>query len=232
MTEEITKAEEMKNDFIASVSHELRTPLTSIKGWAITLESGELDNKEEMKEGLKIIEDETERLSGLVEELLDFSRLSGGKMKLKCEICDLEPLLKQIANQMKPRAIRQNIRLICDINKLSQIKIDKNRIRQVIINIIDNSFKFTPQNGEIKISAFEENKKVIIKISDSGIGIKEEDKEKVMKKFYKGDSKYSGSGLGLAICKEIIMLHGGSISLKSEEGKGTEIKIVFDVTIS
>ncbi len=227
MTDEITKAEGMKNDFIASVSHELRTPLTSIKGWAITLESGELDNKEEIRDGLKIIEEETERLSGLVEELLDFSKLSGGKIKLQCEICDLEALLKQVVKQMKPRAIRQNINLIYDIKKLPQITIDRNRITQVIINIMDNSFKFTPQDGEIKISALEENKQVIIKISDSGIGIKEEDKGKVMKKFYKGNSKYSGSGLGLAICKEIITLHGGSISLESEEGKGTEITIVL-----
>ena len=220
LAEEITRQDQLKNQFIASVSHELRTPLTAIKGWAVTL-GGSLGNKEEMLEGLAIIEKESDRLTFLVEELLDFSKLAAGKITLNKGLVNIGELLTAVASMVKPRALRQGITLKLAIQEgLPEIEADANRLRQVLINLLDNAFKFTPAGGTVDISALQGDAGLLIKVRDSGVGIAANHLPRVKEKFYKGSAS-SGSGLGLAICEEIINLQGGQLILTSAPGQGT-----------
>lgn len=230
MTEEILKSERLKNEFIASVSHELRTPLTSIKGWSIILNSSELEDEEELKEGLCIIEQESDRLTFLVEDLLDFSKLSSGKVSIKKDFIDLKETLINIKSLSVPRALKENIQLTLVIDEnLPQIFVDRNRLKQVLLNILDNSFKFTPNGGNVSMSANLDNKRIIIKIIDTGCGIPIEELPRVKEKFFKGKNANSKNGIGLSICDEIIKLHEGKLQINSVLGKGTEVSIILPI---
>lgn len=226
MADEILKNDKLKNEFIASVSHELRTPLTSIKGWAMTIRTGDLEDKEEILDGLEIIEKESERLSSLVEELLDFSKFVSGKISLIKKPIDIKNIIEYIQKQMSPRALRQNINFTIEMEKdLSVILLDENRIKQVLINVLDNAFNFTDEKGSIEIKVTMEKNNLLLNVKDSGVGIPEEDLPRVTEKFFKGSSSKSGSGIGLSICKEIIDLHGGEFRITSEYGKGAQVSI-------
>lgn len=222
----IIKKEEIKTDFISSVSHELRTPLTSIKGWALTLQDIEID-QETRKEGLIIIEQEADRLSEMVEDLLDFSRFTSPSFTLTKTEFDIVPVVKNIVNQMNPRTKEKRISLIFDTNVDSAIIVgDNNRLKQVFINLIDNAIKFTLEDGSIivSINKNEELNEMIFEVVDTGIGISEEDIELVTTKFYKGTSKGSNTGLGLSIAEEIIIKHGGKLEIQSKLEEGTTIR--------
>lgn len=223
MASEIQKLEKLKKEFIASVSHELRTPLTSIKGWGVTLQSMTVDN--DIRKGLEIMVNESDRLNVLVNDLLDFSSLSSGKIKLSVEEFSLQSLIEQVYQQMYPRSIRQHITFTKHCRNNPIVKFDKNRIKQVLINVLDNAFKFTPQKGLISIVVYHQGKQIIIEVMDTGEGIEDKEISDIMNKFYKGKSKSSGSGLGLAICQEIIALHNGSLAIMSERGNGTVVTI-------
>lgn len=226
MSEEIKKSNLIKNEFISSVSHELRTPLTSIQGWSEIMLTGDVDNEEETKEGLQIIYDESKRLTGLVEELLDFSKFESGKITLDLENIDINKLIMSIHNYFKKRFKKENIKVILDIDENPcYIKGDINRLKQVFINIIDNSIKFSNENAVISIKTMSIDKFIVIDIQDNGTGISKEDLDKVTDKFYKGNSKQAGSGIGLAICKEIVNMHKGEFNIKSIEGEGTKVSI-------
>ncbi|WZL71665.1 ATP-binding protein [Clostridiaceae bacterium 35-E11] len=226
MAEEILKKDQLKNEFISSVSHEIRTPLTAIKGWAILLNTGELKEEEIRKEGLKIIEKESERLTTMVEELLDFSKFVSGKITLNKEEVEVGKLVEYIEKYMGPRAIRDQIQFIVDYdNHISPICLDKNRIKQVLINVLDNAFKFTDQGGIVKFHARQEKKEICLIIEDNGCGISSLDLPKVKEKFYKGKNSKSKNGIGLSICDEIIALHGGELAIESELNKGTTVMI-------
>ncbi|CAH2212659.1 HAMP domain-containing sensor histidine kinase [Tepidibacter aestuarii] len=225
MSDEIQKTNLIKNEFISSVSHELRTPLTSIQGWSEIMLTGDVDNEEE-KEGLKIIYDESKRLTGLVEELLDFSKFESGKITLDLENIDINKLIISIYNYFKKRLKKENINGILDLDeKQCYIKGDINRLKQVFINIIDNSIKFSKENKVISIKTICSDKFILIDIQDNGMGISQEDLPKVTDKFYKGNSKKSGSGIGLAICREIVDMHKGELNIESIEGEGTKVTI-------
>lgn len=223
MAEEVEKHEQLKNEFIASVSHELRTPLTSVKGWAITLHS--MSEDQVFREGLEIISNESERLSNMLGDLLDLSRLSAGKIEYKFERLEMESLIRQAVSQMLPRAARQGVKLTESIDGSGTIQGDVHRLKQVLLNILDNSLKFTSAGGEITISLQASNNEVAIVIADTGAGIPDEELPLVKEKFYKGNSRASGTGLGLAICQEIIGNHNGSLDLKSKAGTGTIVEI-------
>lgn len=226
MAQEIKKSEQLKNEFISSVSHELRTPLTAIRGWTEIL----LDNPEMSFEGLKIIDSETKRLSKLVEDLLDFSKLKSGKIILEFSNVDMNKLIEVTLNQFRIRFNKKNINLkrAVKINNLI-VTADQNRLKQVMINIIDNAIKFT--KDEIFVSSFIENNYLFFVVEDNGIGVSKEDIKRIKEKFYKGKSKNSGSGLGLAICEEIIHLHKGDLKIESEEGKGTRVSFYFPLNL-
>ena len=217
----------MKNDFISSVSHELRTPLTSIKGWAITLQAPEMQKNEDMMgQGLKIIEDEGDRLSMMVEDLLDFSRLSSSSFKYDKEKLDIVELSKQIHTQLFPRTQSQNIEFnFVTIYKEIPVFADKNRMKEVLINIIDNAIKFTSESGQIDLIIDQEDGNVLITVKDNGEGIKEDEIAFVASKFYKGSSSKSQTGLGLSICEEIVKAHGGKLVIKSQYGVGTSVTV-------
>lgn len=225
MEDEILKNEKLKNDFISSVSHELRTPLTSIIGWAITLNREDFTDQKRRREGLEIITKEGERLSNMVEELLDFSKLESHRIKLSIDDVDLYELIGYTLNELKPKFTASGITINKNLNEVDFIKGDPNRLRQVFINILDNSVKFTESGGEISVSLFMDNDYVQIIFEDTGSGILEEDLPKVLTKFYKTDMKKGGSGIGLAICDEIIKLHGGKLAITSKLNVVTKITI-------
>lgn len=231
MSEEILKRDEIKNDFIASISHELKTPLTSIKGWAITLQDEEdIAENELIYEGLKIIESESDRLSDMLEELLDFSRFVSGDIILKREIINIKEILIKTYKQLLPTSEINKINLRLDLDEnIGEIIGDKDRIKQVLINLLDNAFKFTQENGNVLIKADLIDEKIIIKIIDDGLGIGEDELPHITEKFYKGKSSKSHAGIGLSIVKEIIDLHLGSLDIKSEIDKGTTIIIQLPI---
>jgi signal transduction histidine kinase len=223
MAQEIDKSEKLKDEFISSISHELRTPLTSIKGWSETLSFDGI-TKEESALGLGIILDETERLINLVEELLDFSRLSSDRIKLKIDDTNLKHLIIGVLNQLKVKSSEKKIELVYEFEgDIKNIHADKNRLRQVLINLIQNAIKFSSENSKIEINLTQDEEYSKITVKDSGSGIEKENLEKVFDKFFQEDFNKSGSGLGLAISYEIVKLHLGEMTIDSVKGVGTVI---------
>ena len=232
MASEIDKSEKLKEEFISSISHELRTPLTSIKGWSETL-GYEGITRDELDLGLGIIQDETERLIKLVEELLDFSRLASDRIKLKIDTVNIKSLAIGVMNQLKVKSSEKDIRLnvAFENENIDLIQGDKDRLRQVLINLIQNSIKFTDEDGFINIIVSQDEEYTTIKVVDNGVGIEKENLEKVLDKFFQEDYNESGSGLGLAISNEIVKLHGGKMTLNSKKGVGTSITVKIKNTL-
>lgn len=230
MAAEIVKKDQLKNEFISSVSHELRTPLTSIKGWAITLKDGGLEDLEMLQDGLDIIEKESDRLTGMVEELLDFSKFVSGKISLKRENVDVKELMEHIKKQLTPRASRDNLdfNVLYDEN-IPLIYSDANRLKQLFINLLDNAFIFTPKGGKVNFAAKKDVKNILFCVSDTGCGISKEELPKIKEKFYKGKSSKSKNGIGLSICDEIVRLMGGEFEVNSEIGRGTSANITLPI---
>lgn len=226
MAEEIKASDRMKNDFISSVSHELRTPLTAIKGWAETMSLGGEPDSVTMNKGLSVIVNETERLTGIVEELLDFSRIQNGRMVLVMDKIDLLAELDEAIYMLRERAVSEKKHLLYDEpDQASPVLGDKNRLRQVFINIIDNALKYTPEDGVIGIQVTEDDEMLKVIISDTGCGISPEDLPRIRDKFYKANQTVRGSGIGLAVADEIMTLHKGALDIDSVEGVGTTVTI-------
>ena len=226
MAEALSSTEAMKNEFISSVSHELRTPLTAIKGWAETL-SYDVD-KETVQKGVRVIQNETERLSEMVEELLDFSRMQSGKFSLRMEKMDLLAELGDAVLIYAEKARRENIHIIYrEPEMLPFVNGDKNRIRQVFINIIDNAIKYSNEGCTITIGAEAVGNKIQVIVSDNGVGISKQDLPRVKTKFFKANQTRRGSGIGLAVADEIITMHGGTLKIDSELGRGTDVTITL-----
>ena len=230
MADELGATERMKNDFISSVSHELRTPLTAIKGWAEMLEDSSKDNtidNQTLSRGMGVIIGETERLSVMVEELLDFSRLQSGRMVLQPMKLDIIAELSEAVLTFEQRALREKKDLFYEeSDDIIPVMGDKNRLRQVFVNIIDNALKYSDEGGSVTITALRTEKGFVdISVKDTGIGIPADQLEKVKTKFFKGNATRRGSGIGLAVADEIIRMHGGEITLDSIEGKGTTVTI-------
>ena len=226
MAEELSHAEEMKNEFISSVSHELRTPLTAIKGWAETIYTE--NDPETIHKGMTVIMGETERLSRMVEELLDFSRMQSGHFTLQKATMDVLAELGDAVLIYMDKAAREKITISYDEPEmLPFVYGDKNRIRQVFINIIDNAIKYSDPGGHVHIEATSRQGNVVVSVSDTGCGIKASDLPKVKTKFYKPNHTRRGSGIGLAVADEIIAAHGGRLDITSEEGIGTTVTITL-----
>lgn len=225
MADELGANEKMKNDFISSVSHELRTPLTAIEGWAETLQAGETDKKT-FDRGMSIIIHEAERLSGMVEELLDFSRMQSGRMTLTMDKIDILAELGEAVYMFSERAKTEHKFLLYEEPAmLPPVLGDINRLRQVFVNVLDNAIKYTAEGGTIEVTADEDGGFIRIIISDNGCGIPAEHLPKVKKKFYKANQTVRGSGIGLALADEIMTLHSGSLEIESHENIGTAVTI-------
>lgn len=227
MAEELKNRETLKNEFISSISHELRTPLTSIKGWVVTLNDDNAD-KEMLNMGFEIIEKETDRLTAMVEELLDFSKFVSGKITLKKQYVSIKEIVDYIEISMRARAEREGIKLIVNIEEdIPLVLIDSNRIKQVLINLLDNAFKFTNLGGKVELLISKDDENLYIVVRDNGCGIAKEDLPRIKEKFYKGKTSKSKNGIGLSICDEIIKLHKGSLDFVSEVDEGTEVKVTL-----
>lgn len=233
MGQKLSESEKMKNEFISSISHELRTPLTAIKGWAETIQMCENKDDEMYEKGINIIIHESERLSGMVEELLDFSKIQSSRMILKLDKIDILAELSEAVYMFRKRANEENkILLYSEPEILPPVLGDKNRLKQVFINIIDNALKYTPENGVINVGAKEENNSIVITISDNGCGIPNDHLPRVKEKFYKANTTQKGSGIGLALANDIILLHEGTLEIKSEENIGTVVTITIPIASS
>ena len=226
LAEEIEKRDRMKNEFISSISHELRTPLTSIKGWAVTLKEVRDEDRGLHETGLDIIENECDRLTGMVEELLDFSRLVSGKLTIRKENVQLEEFIDTVGRQLAPRAARDGLHFSVEVEgELPEIVTDGNRLKQVIINVLDNAFRFTPAGGSVRFRTAVSGGEVIFTVSDTGCGIPADELPYIKEKFFRGRNSKLGSGIGLSICDEIIRMMGGSLNIYSRENKGTSVVI-------
>lgn len=225
MAHEINESEQLKNEFISTVSHELRTPLTAIKGWGETIRSSEGD-KEITEKGINVIVNESERLTQLVEELLDFSRMENGKMSLKISRIDIVKELSDVIEAIQERAEREKIQIISDISAGHiYINADGNRLKQVFVNIIDNAIKYGKSGGYVKISLKRLHNSIKITVEDNGCGISKNDLPKIKQKFFKANNSTRGSGIGLAVSEEIIALHRGELNFDSVLGEGTVVTI-------
>ncbi|MFR6587393.1 MAG: sensor histidine kinase [Ruminococcus sp.] len=218
----------MKNEFISSVSHELRTPLTAIKGWAETMCMD--TDPDTIQRGVHVIVNETERLSEMVEELLDFSRMQSGRFSLQCATMDILAELGDAVLIYEEKARKENIRIIYqEPEMLPFVYGDKNRIRQVFINVIDNAIKYSNPGSTITVSAEEVGNMIQVTVTDNGVGISEADLPHVKTKFFKANHTRRGSGIGLAVADEIISMHGGRLDITSELNVGTNVTITLPV---
>ncbi|MBE6750702.1 MAG: HAMP domain-containing histidine kinase [Ruminococcaceae bacterium] len=228
MAAELSEAENMKNDFISSVSHELRTPLTAIRGWGETAKMSVGMDEELVNRGLDVVLSEADRLSSLVEELLDFSRMQSGKMSVTSERINVSRLLSESADMYAELSKKQGIELIyTEPTEEIEIMGDANRIKQVFINIIDNAVKYTESGGQVLINQIKEENCIRIVVSDTGVGIPAQDIDRIKEKFYKANKTVRGSGIGLAVADEIIKQHQGLLIVESIENAGTTVTIVL-----
>ncbi|MGB4521098.1 MAG: ATP-binding protein, partial [Candidatus Omnitrophota bacterium] len=215
----------------ANVSHELKTPLTSIKGFVETLLEGALDDKENNRNFLKIIQDHAERLNNLVEDLLSLSHLESKEIVLNKKSLNLRQQLEEVISGFKSQLKKMNVEIKNDLSVSIMVDVDRDRIEQVFTNLIDNAIKFNKEKGFVMIYGEETNDKVRITVEDSGIGIPERDIPRIFERFYRVDKARSrelgGTGLGLSIVKHIIELHNGSVGVESTEGFGSKFWFVL-----
>lgn len=228
MSDELKQTENMKNDFISSVSHELRTPLTAIRGWGETARMSVGTDEEIVKKGLDVVLSEAERLSSLVEELLDFSRMQNGRLSLNAVPINVAEVLAEVIDMYVELSHQQEISLNNIVPKCDSVIVgDKDRLKQVFINIVDNAVKYTEAGGQVLITQTEEDGCVRVTIKDTGVGIPIQDIDKVKEKFFKSNKMVRGSGIGLAVADEIIKQHGGLLFVESTEGVGTTVVVAL-----
>ena len=231
MASELDASEKLKNDFISRVSHELRTPLTAIKGWAETMQYG-VPDRITLEKGMSVIVKESSRLTSLVEELLDFSKLQSGRLTMQMERMDILAEIDEAVYMLKERSISEGKHLLYDDpEEMPIIYGDHNRLKQVFLNVIDNALKYTPEGGMVGVQVYRDYKENAIKvvIADNGCGINPEDLPKVKDKFYKANQKINGSGIGLAVADEIIRMHKGSLDIESSPEVGTTVTITLPI---
>ena len=221
---ELRNLQTMRQELVGNISHDLRTPLAGIKIMVETLQDGAINDKNAAIDFLARIESEVDRLTQMVSELTELSRIEAGNAELKKEPVNLNNLINEAVMQLKPLADKQNVTLnVMLSNKLSVVEADKDRISQTITNLIHNAIKFNRSGGSVTVTTTSDDKTAIVNVIDTGIGIPRADLPHVFERFYKADKSRTnrGSGLGLAIAKHTIEAHGGTISVQSEEGKGS-----------
>ena len=227
MSMKIKQSEKTQSEFISSVSHELRTPLTAINGWAETLQSGELTDPRDVQKGMDIIVSEAHRLTNMVEELLEFSRIEDGRFTLSVEPLDLKAEVEDAVYTYQKFFRREGIELSyqdCP-EEVLPISGDPERLRQVLCNLLDNAAKHGGSGKRIDVSVAQEGAEAVVRIRDYGPGVPEEELPFIKNKFYKGTSKARGSGIGLAVCEEIVTRHEGVLDIGNAQGGGCVVTI-------
>lgn len=236
---ELRKLERIRTEFVANVSHELKTPLTSIKGFVETLKMNDMENLQDNRRFLDIIEDEANRLYRLINDILSLSELEQKKFIAKKERINVEKSIMEVVSMLKAQRESKNIELSVNIREgLASLNGEADKLKQMLINIIDNAIKYTPENGRVEVEAYNQQEEqggssVVIKVADNGIGIPKQYIPRLFERFYRVDKarsrKVGGTGLGLAIVKHIVILFNGRIEVNSEVGEGTEFKIILPV---
>ena len=234
MSLKIAQAEKTQSEFISSVSHELRTPLTAINGWAETIMNGEVRDSEDVRKGMSIIVSEARRLTNMVEELLEFSRMEDGRFTLTVEPMDLKAELEDAVYTYREFFRREGLELNYDDGdeEFPPITGDPERMRQVFCNLLDNASKHGGSGKRIDVAVCRQGNKAVITIRDYGPGVPEEELPHVKYKFYKGSSKARGSGIGLAVCDEIIGRHNGTLDIGNAEGGGCIVTVRLPIDMA
>lgn len=228
------RLENMRKEFVANVSHELRTPLTSIKSYSETLLDGALEDRETSEHFLGVINNEADRMTRLVKDLLQLSRLDNQQLKWQFERISLVDLVKSAVERLHMEANSRKQTLECYVlGEIPEIEADYGRMEQVVFNIIGNAQKYTPENGKVTVYVGKILNDVYFKVADNGIGIPESDLPRIFERFYRVDKARSremgGTGLGLAIAKEIVEAHSGSINISSSVNVGTEVTVQLPI---
>jgi two-component system phosphate regulon sensor histidine kinase PhoR len=222
----------MRRELVGNISHELRTPLTTIKAVIETLKDGAVEDRELTRNFLTSVDSEVDRMTQIVAELTELSRIESGKAELKLERVNLNILAREAIAQLNPFATRRGVTVSLEpAPKLPPVTADKERVRQVITNLLHNALKFTPPKGKVTVATGLKGDSATLSISDTGIGISGEDLPHVFERFYKADKARSGggTGMGLAIAKHIVQAHGGTIRAQSEPGKGSTFSFSLPV---
>lgn len=231
--EELKTLNQLRSDFIIMMSHELKTPLTSIQeGIGLILDEVDGPINKEQESTLEIVRDNIKRLSNLIQNVLTFYKIESGQIKVLYQWTDIKKLAQEICHLMKPAVKKKGIQFECHYPKDKiEMECDSDKIMQVFINLIDNAIKYTPPNGKITMHLYQENNKVVFDLTDTGIGIKTEDQEKIFDMFEQSKKKgmwpSQGAGVGLAICKKFIEQHNGKILVESEYKKGAKFTVML-----
>ncbi|CAD2079461.1 PAS domain-containing sensor histidine kinase [Jeotgalicoccus coquinae] len=231
----IRRLEKMRSEFVANVSHELKTPITSVKGFAETLLSGDVPDKETSDQFLRIIYDESERLNRLITDLLELSKIEKQAMPLQITDVNVNEIINNSTQTISKFARDKNITLhLPEIDEAVHVEADKDRLGQIVLNLVANAVNYTADNGAIFINVEERTSKVVISVRDTGMGIPAESLDRLFERFYRVDqarSRHSGgTGLGLAIVKHLVESHGGNIFVKSKEGIGSTFTVELPKT--
>jgi len=228
----VKRAESAREEFVDSVAHELRTPLTSIKAYVEMLIDGEAADGESQREFYNIIYEETDRLNRLIDNLLNISRVEVGTVVVKRTPTRLKRLIEDSANVVESQAAKKQLQLDIDLpDRLPAVEVDKDMMNVVLVNLLGNAVKYTPENGRVSVSSASTAEEIVVHVSDTGIGIAQEDLQRVFDKFYRcngnGHDEVPGSGLGLYITRQIMRLHGGDVTVSSRLGEGTQFSIII-----
>lgn len=228
------KLDQMRKEFVANVSHELRTPLTTVKIYTEALLDGAIEEKENAIHFLGVMEKEADRMTALVQDLLELSRIDNKQIQLNFVTLNLRNVLEEVLEAQHVHIMKKGHSLSVQYDETLSYKIngDAFRIRQILHNILSNAIKYTDEEGKIRVEMDNKNGKIEIRVKDSGMGIPKEDIERIFERFYRVDKarsrKLGGTGLGLSIAKELMALHGGDIKITSEVGKGTTVYLIFN----
>lgn len=228
------RLERMRTEFVANVSHELRTPLTALRGFTETLLEGADEDPQTRRHFLSIMRKEADRLTALIEDLLDLSRLESGRLKVKLAEVALAELCADVVERLRPRAEQGGISLHLELPAdLPSVRGDRDRLAQVLVNLVDNGIKYTPRGGEVRVTAQPEESAVRVLVRDTGIGIPRADLSRVFERFYRVDKARSrasgGTGLGLSIVKHIVEAHNGQLAVESEPGQGSTFSFTVPI---
>jgi two-component system phosphate regulon sensor histidine kinase PhoR len=228
----LKKLERVRTDFVANVTHEIRTPLAAVIGYLETLQAGALERPEDAKRFTDIMLKQAQRLNRLVEDLLTLSRIELGEAIFRFEDISLPDAMDNVISLLDAKAAAKTITIQ---NRLPQnlmlVRADRDRLIQILVNVLDNAVKFTPEGGRITMEAEEREGGLVLKISDTGIGIPGEEIQRLGERFYRVDKTRSrelgGTGLGLSIVKHLMLAHGGRMEIESQPGRGTTVSLYF-----
>jgi two-component system phosphate regulon sensor histidine kinase PhoR len=231
----LRQLERVRTEFVANVSHELRTPLTAIQGYLETLLSGALEERENARRFLEIALRHSERLGRLLNDLTDLSNIELGKVALRREPVRVDEVVASVVGIIAPRAARAKVDVTSQVPPdLPEIPADRDRLAQILINLVDNAVKYTPEGGSVTVTARRvEASTIEVAVTDTGIGIPPADLPRITERFYRVDRARSrelgGTGLGLAIVKHLVMAHGGQLGIESAQERGTTVRFTLPI---